>query len=427
MLFLCFNATAQVAFWSDDVTNIYNQVKESKAVKKTRAFAWNLDKQVMVNNKPNGSMANKDSSVSFYNGNCQLMNVKNYSWNFASSSYYLSTETNYMFPNANTVEATYYNYTFLGTVLSSTKLNMYFNTNNTEDSTIGFNWQGGNFVPCIKNKYFYSSGFAMPDSFIALSLDVPSNTLYPTSSYKRNFDVNGLEIKFINYTNTNITTPTWIRNTKTVTSNSALAQVKTNSVWVNNNWENTKKFNLAFLPTGDVRHVISYNWQTASTWQMNDSSYNYYTANNNLDSVKLYSYAVSTPVLSNIKHNVFDANGNMTAKWEYKLSNGTFYPKAQFNNIYTNCKPTAMNDVSEAKNQLSIYPNPATENQSITIETPFANGFDVVISNLAGQVIVTRKSNAKTITEPLTATTGIYIVQCIGDNQQIITKKLVIQ
>ncbi|MDM1408776.1 T9SS type A sorting domain-containing protein [Myroides sp. DF42-4-2] len=75
---------------------------------------------------------------------------------------------------------------------------------------------------------------------------------------------------------------------------------------------------------------------------------------------------------------------------------------------------------------LSIYPNPATINGKITIETKTNEAKEIEIYNVVGKKIFSTNLNTKELILPNSVTAGIYIIK-IKENNASATRKLIVK
>ena len=76
------------------------------------------------------------------------------------------------------------------------------------------------------------------------------------------------------------------------------------------------------------------------------------------------------------------------------------------------CENTSAAYTSDTKHLLSIYPNPAS-NQT-TVSTPFSGNFDLEIFNTQGKLVLKLQNQNKLEISNLTA--GLYVVRVIAGN-----------
>lgn len=75
---------------------------------------------------------------------------------------------------------------------------------------------------------------------------------------------------------------------------------------------------------------------------------------------------------------------------------------------------------------LSIYPNPATINGKITIETKTNESKEIEIYNVVGKKIFTTSISTKELILPNSVTAGIYMIK-IRENNTSATRKLIVK
>jgi hypothetical protein len=81
-----------------------------------------------------------------------------------------------------------------------------------------------------------------------------------------------------------------------------------------------------------------------------------------------------------------------------------------------------------AKNKLSIYPDPATDNITLSFEQSHNKAMQLSIYNAAGQLVLSKPLNAygdayRVNVESLSS--GVYFVRLLSDNQIIFSSKFV--
>jgi len=75
---------------------------------------------------------------------------------------------------------------------------------------------------------------------------------------------------------------------------------------------------------------------------------------------------------------------------------------------------------------LSIYPNPATINGKITIETKTNESKEIEIYNVVGKKIFSTSISTKELILPNSVTAGIYMIK-IRENNTSATRKLIVK
>ncbi len=75
---------------------------------------------------------------------------------------------------------------------------------------------------------------------------------------------------------------------------------------------------------------------------------------------------------------------------------------------------------------LSIYPNPATVNGKITIETKTNESKEIEIYNVVGKKIFSTNLSTKELILPNSVTAGIYMIK-IRENNASATRKLIVK
>lgn len=75
---------------------------------------------------------------------------------------------------------------------------------------------------------------------------------------------------------------------------------------------------------------------------------------------------------------------------------------------------------------LSIYPNPATVNGKITIETKTNESKEIEIYNVVGKKIFSTSLSTKELILPNSVTAGIYMIK-IRENNASATRKLIVK
>jgi hypothetical protein len=81
-----------------------------------------------------------------------------------------------------------------------------------------------------------------------------------------------------------------------------------------------------------------------------------------------------------------------------------------------------------AKNKLSIYPNPATDNINLSFEQSHNKAMQLSIYNTAGQLVLSKPLNAYGDTYRVNIEflqSGVYFVRLLSDNQIIFSSKFV--
>lgn len=121
--------------------------------------------------------------------------------------------------------------------------------------------------------------------------------------------------------------------------------------------------------------------------------------------------------LSGDEYIVNDVNGDIV------LAPGEYY-------VYVdNMDFTALKDVENFENEISIYPNPAHSfvNVTTTSEVLFNENFQLNIFDATGRLIKNEKIQFPFEVDFSNQNSGMYFIQLIDDSNQLITKKVVLQ
>lgn len=129
---------------------------------------------------------------------------------------------------------------------------------------------------------------------------------------------------------------------------------------------------------------------------------------------------VGTLLASDANISVFEGNGG---EWPFSV---TFSPRV-FNGDIIYCLPTGVNDVL-TQNNISIYPNPASDELNISL--PSLNGVsaDVSIYNVIGEVVFIEQIIANGSTNKFDISnlnSGVYFVKVVADGDEYSTKLFV--
>ena len=87
---------------------------------------------------------------------------------------------------------------------------------------------------------------------------------------------------------------------------------------------------------------------------------------------------------------------------------------------------TGVNDYEARQNQLTVYPNPATDH--ITVSFPGLQNGNLFIYNIVGEQIMSRElATESSRISVANLSKGIYMVRVTDDNGIVGTKKLIIR
>jgi hypothetical protein len=119
------------------------------------------------------------------------------------------------------------------------------------------------------------------------------------------------------------------------------------------------------------------------------------------------------------------------AKWTVRAKIGTssLLSRDVFNiNLTRTDKGLGFNEIAIA-NSISLYPNPAKENVTVSIDKGQAVIEQVIIFDIAGKVVLTQNaaSNREVVLNTENFTKGIYLVNVKLANGTSATKRLAIQ
>ncbi len=365
--------------------------------------------------KPNGTITYSDSIFITANASCQTDSVYYFVKDANTQKFVLTQQEIWNYSNANCIDKTIINLDTNYYVINTTKLQVFFNASNNADSVLLFD---NNLITSkIINKYI-TVGNPMPDSIFNYVID-SVGTLWQNAITFYSF-INLQPVQMQLYTKAAAMQATFV-NTAQTTYNYIGASTHINLYSYNtitNTWLPIKT--IIENKVNNTKHAITKVWQAnLAQYVVMDSTCYYYNTNSVIyDSMVKYT---ANNNVSNTIQNIFGNTGELVHTFKYKMAtNNVMYMYNSSNTYYEQCKPNGIVALSNTYS-VNMYPNPATAAQQISIQDKVAK---VIITNLQGKIISTI-SNQNFFTAP--ATTGIYIIQVVLQNGNIVTQKLSVQ
>jgi len=196
--------------------------------------------------------------------------------------------------------------------------------------------------------------------------------------------------------------------------------------WNGSTWVNSYQYTGTYDVNNNITSVLGKSWN-GSAWVNSEQSIYTYDVNNNMTSYLYQSWNGSAWVNSNQNTHAYDAN-NFTKSDTYKSwnSNGTIvtYGDSTFYYFHT---ITGVNDLIVQGENITIYPNPATEIVSFKIDNRNNADLTLNIYNVTGTLVKseTLRQNQRQI-NIRDLSNGIYMVE-IKTKEWTGKQKLIIQ
>jgi hypothetical protein len=201
--------------------------------------------------------------------------------------------------------------------------------------------------------------------------------------------------------------------------------------WNGSVWVNSGKTLYTYDAHNNKTSELPLTWDnTNSVWVNSSNGYKYiyvYDANNNQTNELDQRWNGSTWINIYQNSNNFDAN-NFEKSWAYKDWNntGTKITSGDSSHIYFHTV-TGINEIA-IENNVMIYPNPFTFQTTISFDKEIKNANIKIIDILGKEVKTVILSGAKNlIIEKGDMKAGIYFVQIIDENKNVMNRKIMIQ